>query len=192
MRGLASAGGWRYTFPLVLYPVFSPFHCSITGMPMRFSVSRFFVLLVIASFAVVGLSGCESGEETVTRLVVDAEKGDVRAMLKIAELYCGGSNMEQDDQTCGIWMRRAAEGGNRRAQFMLGGMYEQGLGMRADVVQAYRWYRLSAEQGYEMGGTAAKKLEGLMISAQMNQSRKLIEESKAAREKTGRYFVADR
>lgn len=158
---------------------------------MRFSVIRIFSAIVIATLAIVGLSGCESGEEAVARYVAQAEKGDVKAMVKIAEVYCGGVNIEQDDQVCGIWMRRAAEHGDMRAQYMLGGMYEQGLGMRSDLVQAYRWYNISAQLGYQMSGSAAQKLEAKMVPSQVEQARKLIEESMTAKEKTGRYFVSD-
>ncbi|MDR0934165.1 MAG: sel1 repeat family protein [Burkholderiaceae bacterium] len=157
---------------------------------MRLSVSRIFGACAIAAFTVAGLSGCETGEEGIARLISLAEKGDVSAMLKIAEIYCGGINIEQDDQVCGIWMRRAAEYGNMKAQFMLGGMYEHGLGMRADPVQAYRWYSISAEQGYHMSGNAAEKLSASMLPAQLNKARTLITKSQEAKAATGRYFVA--
>jgi len=159
---------------------------------MRFSVKRIFVASSVAILMVLGLSGCETGEETIAKLVLKAEQGDVAAMVKIAEIYCGGINIEQDDQVCGIWMRRAAESGHMRAQYMLGGMYQHGLGMRTDPVQAYRWYTLSFEQGYQMSGSAAKKLEATMMPAQIERSKQLIEESKEAKRKTGRYFVAEK
>ncbi|MCM1512839.1 MAG: sel1 repeat family protein [Oxalobacter formigenes] len=157
---------------------------------MRLFFNRMCLSAILAAAAVIGLSGCETGEETVAKLVAQAEKGDVDAMLKIAEIYCGGINIEQDDQVCSIWMRRAAEGGHKRAQFMLGGMYEQGLGVRADPVQAFRWYTHSFEQGYQMSGSAAKKLEATMMPAQLARAEELIEEGRKAREATGRYFVA--
>lgn len=157
---------------------------------MRLSLNRMYVSVAFAALAVIGLSGCETGEETVAKLAMQAEKGDVGAMLKIAEIYCGGINIEQDDQVCSIWMRRAAEGGHKRAQFMLGGMYEQGLGVRADPVQAFRWYTHAFEQGYQMSGSAAKKLEATMMPAQLARAKELIEEGRKAKETTGRYFVA--
>ena len=162
-----------------------------TGMNMRLSVSKIVTSIFIAVLAVTVLSGCETGEETIAKLVVKAEKGDVNAMVKIAELYCGGVNLEQDDQVCGIWMKRAAESGHMRAQYMLGGMYELGLGMRTDPVQAYRWYTISFDQGYQMSGTAAKKLEANMVASQLTRAKELIKESNEAKAATGRYFVAD-
>lgn len=158
---------------------------------MRFSVKKVFIILFVSSFAILTLSGCETGEETVAKLVTKAEQGDVGAMLDIAEIYCGGKNIEQDDQVCSIWMRRAAESGHIRAQYMLGGMYEQGLGMRASPVEAYRWYTLAAGQGYVMSGNAAQKLEENMVPSQLSQAKKLVEESIAAKKATGRYFVPE-
>lgn len=162
-----------------------------TGMNMRISLRKMIAPLVIAMLAIAALSGCETGEETVAKLVSRAEKGDAEAMVKIAEIYCGGVNIEQDDQVCGVWMRRAAESGHMRAQFMLGGMYELGLGMRTDPVQAYRWYSISFEQGYQMSGNAAKKVEASMTPSQLGRAKTLIRQSKDARAATGRYFVAD-
>jgi len=162
------------------------------GINMRFPGSRVFFAFVVAVFLTGGLSGCETGEEAVNRLIGSAEKGDVEAMLKIATLYCGGMSIEQDDQVCAVWMKRAAEGGHKKAQYMMGEMYKQGLGVRTDLVQSYRWFTLSAELGYQMSGTAVKKLEAVMTPSQLTQARRLIEESKAAHKATGRYFVADR
>lgn len=158
---------------------------------MRLSISKIFSSIAIAVLAVTVLSGCETGEEAVAKLVARAEKGDVEAMVKIAEIYCGGINIEQDDQVCAVWMRRAAESGHRRAQYMLGGMYEQGLGMRTDPIQAYRWYSIAFEQGYQMSGSAAKKLEANMVVSQVTRAKELIKESNEAKAATGRYFVAD-
>ena len=157
---------------------------------MRLSFNRRYISVAFIALAAIGLSGCETGEETVARLVMQAEKGDVDAMLKIAEIYCGGINIEQDDQVCSIWMRRAAEGGHKRAQFMMGGMYEHGLGVRADPVQAFRWYTHSFEQGYQMSGSAAKKLETTMMPAQLARAKELVEEGRKTKEATGRYFIA--
>jgi len=156
---------------------------------MRLPIPKIVISLAIALLAIASLSGCETGEETVSKLVAKAEKGDVDAMVKIAEIYCGGLNIEQDDQVCGIWMRRAAEGGHMRAQFMLGGMYEMGIGMRTDPVQAYRWYRISFEQGYQMSGTAAEKVAANMMQSQLSKAEELVRESKTAKAATGRYFV---
>ena len=156
---------------------------------MRLPIRKIVATLAIALLTIAGLSGCETGEETVSKLVAKAEKGDVDAMVKIAEIYCGGVNIEQDDQVCGIWMRRAAEGGHMRAQFMLGGMYEMGVGMRTDPVQAYRWYSISFDQGYQMSGTAAEKVAANMVPSQLTKAEMLIKESKDAKAATGRYFV---
>ena len=85
--------------------------------------------------------------------------------------------IEQDDQICGMWMKRAAENGHVRAQYMLGRMYELGLGMRADPVQAYKWYTLSGNQGYRMSQTGAKNMLEIMTPQQRAEAKKLVAES---------------
>lgn len=122
------------------------------------------------------LAGCTTGQEKVAKLTAEAEKGNVESMVEIAEMYCSGTTIEQDDQICGMWMKRAAEKGHIRAQYILGRMYELGLGMRADPVQAYKWYSLSGEQGYRMSQTGAKSMLAIMTPQQQAEARKLAEE----------------
>ena len=123
------------------------------------------------------LAGCTTGQEKVAKLTAEAEKGNVDSMVEIAEMYCSGTTIEQDDQICGMWMKRAAEKGHIRAQYMLGRMYELGLGMRADPVQAYKWYSLSGGQGYKMSQTGAKNMLAVMTPQQQAEARKLAAES---------------
>ena len=132
--------------------------------------------LVLVSFGI--LAGCTTGQEKVAKLTADAEKGDVESMVAIAEMYCSGTTIEQDDQVCGMWMKRAAEKGHIRAQYMLGRMYELGLGMRADPVQAYKWYSLSGDQGYKMSQTGAKNMWTVMTPEQHEEAKKLLAESR--------------
>ncbi len=131
--------------------------------------------LILVSVGV--LSACTTGQEATRELTAKAEKGDVEAMVELAETYCGAKNVEQDDQICGMWMKRAAENGHVRAQYMLGRMYEMGLGMRADPVQAYKWYSVSAPN-YHMSETAAEAIFTSMTPVQQTQAKKLAEEAK--------------
>ena len=133
------------------------------------------VSLVLVSVGM--LSACTTGQEVTAKLTAQAEKGDVDAMVELAEVYCGAKNMEQDDQICGMWMKRAAEKGHVRAQYMLGRMYELGLGMKADPVQAYKWYAVSAPH-YQMSETGAQKVLATMTPAQQAEGKKLVEEAK--------------
>ena len=158
---------------------------------MFFSKIRLLFVLFVAVAAAGSLTGCETGESIVSKLVHKAETGDAAAMLQIAEIYCGGMNIEQDDQVCSIWLKRASEFGSKRAQFMLGGMYELGLGVRPDYVQAYRWYMLSALQEYGMAGAEARRLRESMSQSQLNEAQKQIDDSIASNAVTGRYFVID-
>ena len=133
------------------------------------------VSLILAS--VVVLSACTTGQEATAKLTAKAEKGDVEAMVELAETYCGAKNVDQDDQICGMWMKRAAEKGHIRAQYMLGRMYEMGLGMRADPVQAYKWYSVSAPN-YQMSEKGAETVFSAMTPVQQAEARKLAEEAK--------------
>lgn len=133
------------------------------------------VSLILVSVGV--LSACTTGQEMTAKLTAQAEKGDVEAMVELAEAYCGAKNVEQDDQVCGMWMKRAAENGHIRAQYMLGRMYEEGLGMRADPVQAYKWYSVSAPN-YKMSESGAETVFAAMSPVQQAEARKLAEEAK--------------
>lgn len=133
------------------------------------------VALLLAAAA--ALAGCTTGQEKVAKLTAEAEKGSVEAMVDVAEMYCSGTTIEQDDQICGMWMKRAAEKGHIRAQYMLGRMYELGLGMRADPVHAYKWYSLSGGQGYKMAQSGAKKMMEIMTPQQQAEAEKLVAES---------------
>ena len=93
-------------------------------------------------------------------------------------MWSAGSSIDQDDQICGMWMKRAAEKGHMRAQYMLGRMYELGLGMRADPVHAYKWYSLAADQGYQMAATGAKNMWTVMTPEQHEEAKKLLAESR--------------
>ncbi len=130
--------------------------------------------LVLVSVGV--LSGCTTGQEMTAQLTSKAERGDVEAMVELAEVYCGGKNVDQDDQICGMWMKRAAEKGHVRAQYMLGRMYELGLGMRADPVRAYIWYRVSAPN-YKMAESGAKTVFATLTPVQQAEARKEAEEA---------------
>lgn len=131
--------------------------------------------LVLVSAGI--LSACTTGQEMTAKLTAQAEKGDVEAMVELAEVYCGGKNIEQDDQICGMWMKRAAEKGHVRAQYMLGRMYELGLGMRADPVQAFKWYSVSAPN-YKMSETGAETVYAVMTPVQQSEARKVAKEAK--------------
>lgn len=141
----------------------------------------FAALAAVASLSLL-LSGCTSGKDDVAKLTGRAEKGDVEAMVKIAEIYCGAKNIDQDDQVCGMWLKRASEKGHKRSQYMLGRMYEMGLGMRADPVQAYKWYSLSAAQEYHMSAAGAKRVWETMNEQQRENAQRAFKEGQLMQE----------
>lgn len=84
-----------------------------------------------------------------------AEKGDVAAQLKLAQMYSeatiikvNGAMKPQVEKEAIRWYRKAAEQGHVDAQSILGGMYGNGMmGLPHDYKEAARWYRKAAEQG---------------------------------------------
>jgi TPR repeat protein len=105
----------------------------------------------------------EGGDEQAFKtLLTEAEKGSVRAELRIGELYehgwwqgqpPNGSRHAPNFENAMIWYQRAESyNGNAEAQFAIGEMYEQGKGVKKDAAAAAQWYgkaRTEAEQGYK-------------------------------------------
>jgi TPR repeat protein len=101
-------------------------------------------------------------------LLTTAEKGSVRAEIRMGEIYAhgwwrsqmpNGSRQQPHFEDAMIWYQRAADGGDAEAMFAIGELYEQGKGVKKDLVTATKWYgkaRTEAEQGrasaeYELG-----------------------------------------
>ena len=108
-------------------------------------------------------------------LTAKAERGDVDAMVRLADLYSpGGHHLDPDDQVCGMWMKRAAEKGHSMAQYNLGMMFEKGVGMKENLAEAYRWYSVSYTNGYLRSGDNAEKLWERLSPTQRADAKKLI------------------
>ena len=52
-----------------------------------------------------------------------ASNGDVKAQLRLGELYKKGKEVSQDYTLAALWYRKAAEAGNAEAQYSLAEMY---------------------------------------------------------------------
>lgn len=101
-------------------------------------------------------------------LLTEAEKSNVRAAIRMGEVYEHGRWQGQSPngawhppnfEGAMIWYQRAAYDGNAEAQFHIGELYEQGKGVKKDSAAAAQWYgkvRTEAKQGraeaqYELG-----------------------------------------
>ena len=72
-----------------------------------------------------------------------AEKGDVRAQYRVAELYRTALPPLQNYDKALTWYRKSADRGNALAQYALGLMYAKGLGVSQNYHRAAEWYRLA-------------------------------------------------
>jgi len=143
---------------------------------MCFPFKKRLALISLLCLALFGISGCKSGDEIIVDLVAKAEKGDVDAMAELGETYCTARVIEQDEQSCGIWLRQAAERGHKHSQYLLGTMLEMGVGMREDPVQAYAWYKVASSQKHNMAEVAAQKLKQRMNPLQIERAQKAEDE----------------
>jgi len=103
-----------------------------------------------------GIGVDKDGEEAdkwfakvVQRLYITAEEGDVKAKVKLAELYIEGKGVFQDEAMGAIWYERAAESGNAEAQFWLAMLYRDGIGVPRNEREVERWLRMAAAQEHQ-------------------------------------------
>lgn len=82
---------------------------------------------------------------------IDAEKGDVPAMINIAAMYRNGSAVPQDDTASFGWHMRAAQTGNLTAETLVAEDYIKGYGVPVNYVAGASWYRSAAERGNAAG-----------------------------------------
>ncbi len=92
----------------------------------------------------------------------EAEAGDLRAMVLVAQVLYGGSPREPKNPEEGRqWLERAAREGFVPAMLHLGYVYEIGLGVPQQVEQSESWYARAARQGdadglYALGSLYAR------------------------------------
>lgn len=78
------------------------------------------------------------------------EKGDVRALLAMGDLYrTGGGGVEKSLPAALRLYEAAARRGYPPAQFAMGRAYDNGEGVREDPVRAAHWYEPAAKLGHD-------------------------------------------
>ena len=82
---------------------------------------------------------------------IDAEKGDVSAMINIAAMYRGGNSVPQDETASFGWHMRAAQTGNPMAQALVAEDYTKGYGVSVNYAAGASWYRRAAVGGNPEG-----------------------------------------
>ena len=76
-----------------------------------------------------------------------AEKGDVKAQVKLGVMYEDGDKLEKDYVKAFQLFGKAAEQGDADAQYKLACMYDWGHGVGKDTEKALEWYEKAAIQG---------------------------------------------
>ena len=96
-----------------------------------------------------GAEAAQRGDYTtaMAQLLPEAERGDPRAEVAVANMYRRGYGVTRDYAEAVRWYRAAAEHGVANAQYNLAVHYREGLGVERDDDAATRWFREAARQG---------------------------------------------
>ena len=76
----------------------------------------------------------------------EAEKGEVRSMVGLGELYLRGDGVKEDPRTAADWFKRAADKGYAEGQFAYGQLLRDGNGLRRDLRAAAEMFLKAALQ----------------------------------------------
>lgn len=88
----------------------------------------------------------DRGDQEVAALRVQADSGDVQAMLRLGTiLRSGREGVPADLPAAYALFTRAAEAGDSKAMVFVGQLLEQGRGAPRDPAAAVRWFRKAAE-----------------------------------------------
>ncbi|MEW5786812.1 MAG: tetratricopeptide repeat protein [Pseudomonadota bacterium] len=91
----------------------------------------------------------ETPEQTVARLMREAEAGNVESQWNLGRLYNTGGlgGVQLDEAKAAKWFRKAGEAGHAQAALAYGEMLFNGKGMAANTQEAGKWFRIAAERG---------------------------------------------
>lgn len=111
---------------------------------------------------VVANNGTQLNAETAFALAAgDAEKGNVHAMMAMANFYERGIGAPRNLAKALEWYQKAANAGLAEGYYALGICYEVGMGNPGDMARAMEAFEKSAEKGV---GQAMHKLASLYLS----------------------------
>jgi TPR repeat protein len=81
-------------------------------------------------------------------LLPQAQQGNARAQLLVADMYRNGWGVEPDRYQAFLWYRKAAEQGVAEAQFRVGLFYLRGDTVTGNEYRAMDWLGAAAKQGH--------------------------------------------
>lgn len=83
----------------------------------------------------------------ISNLLAAAQKDEVAAQCNLGLRYLFGDGVEQDDETAGFWIARAAKQNHPEALGELGNFYRFGRGVEPDLVTSCELHMLAARLG---------------------------------------------
>ncbi len=90
----------------------------------------------------------EKTTRKLAELTAAADKGDVKAMEELTDIYFHGRNGVKIDYPQAFkWCKMNAEKGVPKAQAFLAYLYRHGLGTKKDMKMAVKWYQRAAKAG---------------------------------------------
>ena len=107
-------------------------------------------------------------DDTLDRLLSEAEQGDVAAMYKLGR-WSDGANQ-------GKWFCLAANQGHASAQYKFGRAFE--TKSKPDYVTAFKWYGLATSGGLPAGPSAMDDVSKFMSPDQITEAKRLVAEWK--------------
>ena len=96
-------------------------------------------------------------------MLVEAEKGDPKAMLQVGSYFENGYGVERNYGKTLEWYRKAADAGLAEGAYNVGVCYEVGMGTAVNLDRAVAQYRTAADRGLAQ---ASYKLAGMYFSGQ--------------------------
>jgi TPR repeat protein len=90
-----------------------------------------------------------------------AEKGHVKAQLKLSNMYATGTGVAKNDVESSYWLKLAAKQRNDMAMLTLGVNYSRGVGVEKDEKEAFYWLMQTAKkEGSGIAQTTSQLLVG--------------------------------
>lgn len=97
------------------------------------------------SEAMIGLAFADPAKQ-VFWYTKSAERGNVRAMEELGDIYRHGVFAPQNYTEALTWYGRAAEAGDAFSLFALGEMYRNGEGISVNKIEAYKWFSVACAE----------------------------------------------
>lgn len=104
--------------------------------------------------------------------LINAEKGDEKAMQIVASAYFTGDGVEKNNEQSFKWWQKLADKGNADGQYALGLCYFDGIGVEKNTDMAAKYITLAANQGHEKAIAFAEKAKEHYEKMQKEKSKK--------------------